>query len=99
MASGTAGDSMWQCSGCKQWIPYNQSHVCGSYQYPQQQYYTYQSHIDPIVLERIAKALEAIASQLTKRAVDLRESAASEGESTPEVNLVGGADTTPPANH
>ena len=27
----------------------------------------------------------------SKRAVDLRESAASEGESTPEVNLVGGA--------
>ena len=35
----------------------------------------------------------------TKRAVDLRESAASEGESTSEVNLVGGAVSTPPANH
>jgi len=41
----------------------------------------------------------AIETHLTPRAVDLRESAASEGESTPEVNLVGGADTTPPANH
>lgn len=35
----------------------------------------------------------------TKRAVDLRESAASQAESQPELNLVGGADTTPPANH
>ena len=70
MANGTAGDSMWQCSGCKQWIPYNQSHVCGSYQFPQQQYYTYQPYIDPSVLERIAKALEEIASQLTPLAPD-----------------------------
>ena len=36
---------------------------------------------------------------LTKRAVDLRESAASQALSTLEFNLVGGADTTPPANH
>ena len=70
MATGTAGEPMWQCSGCKQWFPYNQSHACGSYQFPQAQYYTYQPYIDPAVLERIAKALETIASQLTKRASD-----------------------------
>jgi hypothetical protein len=68
MANGTVGNFMWQCSGCKQWIPYDQSHVCGSYQYPQQQYY--QPYIDSTVLECIAKALEAIASQLTPRAAD-----------------------------
>ena len=35
----------------------------------------------------------------TQRAVDLLEIAALQTESTPEVNPVGGADTTPPANH
>jgi hypothetical protein len=59
----------WQCPSCKTWVPAGQSHACGGY-YPQQQYYTYQPYIDPAVLERIAKALEAIASQLTKRASD-----------------------------
>ena len=70
MATGTVGEPMWQCSNCKQWFSYNQSHACGSYQFPQTQYYTYQPYIDPAVLERIAKALETIASQLTKRASD-----------------------------
>ena len=37
--------------------------------------------------------------RLTKRAVGLRESAASQALSQLEFNLVGGADTTPPANH
>ena len=35
----------------------------------------------------------------TQRAVDLLEIAALQTESTPEVNPVGGADITPPANH
>ena len=84
MATGTVGEPMWQCSNCKQWFSYNQSHACGSYQFPQTQYYTYQPYIDPAVLERIAKALETIASQLTKRAIDEGESTAPQAESTPE---------------
>lgn len=61
------GYSGWQCPSCKQWIPMGQSHACTSYS---PQYYTYQPYIDPAVLERIAKALETIATQLTMRATD-----------------------------
>lgn len=84
MASGTAGDQMWQCSGCKGWFYYNQSHACNSYQFPQTQYYTYQPYIDPSVLERIAKVLETIAKQLTMRATDAEDSAPSQTESNAE---------------
>jgi hypothetical protein len=51
----------WQCPSCKTWFPTGQSHACGG---------TYQPYIDPSVLERIAKALEEIASQLTQRSLD-----------------------------
>lgn len=78
MTTGTAGGPMWQCSGCKGWFYYNQSHVCNSYQFPQTQYYTYQPYIDHAVLERIAKALEEIATQLTLRATDAEDSAPSQ---------------------
>ena len=57
----------WQCPSCKTWIPMGQSHACGGYG---SQYYTYQPYIDPAVLERITKALESIASQLTSCALD-----------------------------
>ena len=36
--------------------------------------------------------------RLTKRALDLQESAPSQSESTPEVNPLAGEDTIPPAN-
>ena len=54
----------WQCPSCKTWVPAGQLHACSGYG---SQYYTYQPYIDPAVLERIAKALESIASQLTNR--------------------------------
>lgn len=44
-------------------------------------------------------ALQRLERQPTMRAVDLRESAASQALSQPEFNLVGGAVSTPPANH
>lgn len=59
----------WQCPSCKTWVPAGQSHACASYQYPQTYGY-YSQWIDPAMLERIAKSLEEIASQLTKRALD-----------------------------
>ncbi len=79
--TGTTGS--WQCPNCKQWV-YNNWHACPAINTYPTQYYTYQPYIDPAVLERIAKALETIASQLTKRAIDEGESAAPQAESTPE---------------
>jgi len=67
MTLPTSSGYGWQCPSCKQWIPMGQSHACSGYG---SQYYTYQPYIDPAVLERIAKSLEEIASQLTKRAID-----------------------------
>ena len=57
----------WQCPSCGKWVI--GWHACETWNNPSQTY-TYQPYIDPAVLERIAKALEAIASQLTLRATD-----------------------------
>lgn len=59
----------WQCPNCKQWVT-STWHNCPQLNNYPSQYYTYQPYIDPAVLERIAKALEAIATQLTQRAPD-----------------------------
>lgn len=40
--------------------------------------------------------LDNLVRHITKRALDLRESAASQSESTPEVDPLAGEDTTPP---
>ena len=47
-----------------------------------------------LMVKRLAKL-----RQPTQRAVDLRDSAALQALSQPEFNLVGGADSNPPANH
>lgn len=64
--TGNYYSNMWQCPSCRTWIPTGQSHACSPTQYYTPSWYW----VDPAVLERIAKALEIIASQLTMRATD-----------------------------
>ena len=50
--------NVWECANCHTFVPVGQYHTCS----PAPVYW-----IDPWVLERIAKALETIASQLAEK--------------------------------
>lgn len=62
----------WQCSICYQWVPNNTAHFCTGTQPWRQQTHQWPQPLDINldVLERIAKALEAMTAQLTQLSAD-----------------------------
>ena len=64
MSISSSFSDFWRCPNCLAFVPVGHSHTCSPVSAP----YTSPAYlIDPLVLDRIAKALETIASQLAEK--------------------------------